>query len=159
MFILTTKLRVSVEYSDIEYYCKSSAISKPFVFALEVNDQNKAVRGSLRKDRNPLYSLKKEELDNIHIILESNVAWIKSLLLSDDLLRLFIYNDANYRNMCSPPENLPELKADDYLIDFRVSSIGYLLPGMLPSNQLRISGITSKENLYQIKLSMTQIRN
>lgn len=159
MFILTTKLRVSVEYSDIEYYCKSSAISKPFVFALEVNDQNKAVRGSLRKDRNPLYSLKKEELDNIHIILESNVAWIKSLLLSDNLLRLFIYNDANYRNMCSPPENLPELKADDYLIDFGVSSIGYLLPGMLPSNQLRISGITSKENLYQIKLSLTQIRN
>lgn len=159
MFILTTKLRVSIEYSDIEYYCKSSAISKPFVFTLEVNDQNKAVRGSLRKDRNPLYSLKKEELDNIHIISESNIAWIKSLLLSDDLLRLFIYNDSNYRNMCSPPENLPDLKTDDYLIDFGVSSIGYLLPGMLPSNQLKISGITSKENLYQIKLSMTQIRN
>lgn len=159
MYILTTKLRVTIEYSDLEYYCKSSAISTPFVFALEVNDKNKAVRGSLRKDRNPLYSLKKEELDNIQIISESNVAWVKSLLLSDDLLRLFIYNDSNYRNMCSPPENLPELKTDNYVIDFGVSSVGYLLPGMLPSNQLKIHGRTAKENLYQIKLSLTQIRN
>lgn len=155
--ILTVQLRVIVEYSDIEYYCKSSAISTPFIFTLEI-ENNKAIRGSLKKDGNPLYRLDPRELENIRIISDSGLSWIKSMILSDDMLRLFIYGDSNHRNMCAPPENLDDLKSNTILVDFGVSSVGDLLPKMLNSNQPVITGQTSKKDPYQIKLSFAQIR-
>lgn len=155
--ILVVKLKVTIEYSDIEYYCKSSAISIPFVFTIEL-DSNKPIRGSLRKDKNPLYLLDQEELDNIRVISESGLSWIKSMVLSDNMLRLFVYGDSNYRNMCVPTENLEDLKSNNSLVDFGVLSIEYLLPTMLNSNKSVITGKTSKKDPYQIKLSFTQIR-
>lgn len=155
--ILTVNLRVIIEYSDIEYYCKSSAISTPFIFTIEI-ENNKLIRGSIKKDKNPLYILDQKELDNIKVISESDLSWIKSMVLSDDMLHLFVYGDSNHRNMCTPPENLEDLKSNNILVDFGATSVGYLLPKMLDSNQCVITGKTSKKGTYQIKLLFTQIR-
>ena len=158
MKFLNVKLRVSIEYSDIDYYCKSSAISVPFVFTIELDDNNKAIRGILKKDKYKSYSLEQKELENIQIISENNLAWIKSIKLSDGLLKLFAYNDSHLKSMCSPPEDLKDLNSNEALIDFGVSSIGYLLPQILNSNQIIVYGKNSKNESYQIKLSLTQIR-
>ena len=157
MKLLTVKLRVSIEYSDIEYYCKSSALSVPLVLTLELNDKNKAVKGSIKKDKNLIYFLDENEVNNIKVLSEKELSWIKSIDLSDSLLRFFIYSDSKYRNMCVPPEKL-EIYSNKALIDFGISFVGYLLPQMLNSNVLTITGKNSNNNLYQIKFSLTQIR-
>lgn len=158
MKLLTVKLRVSIEYSDIEYYCKSSAISTPLILTLELDNKNRAVTGSLRKDKSKIYNLRLSELNKIKVLSENEWLWIKNIKLSNDLLRFLVYNDENYRNMCTPPENLTNLGSGDYSIDFGVSSVGYLLPTMLNSNEIVMTGNNSKNNLYQIKLSLIQIR-
>ena len=61
-------------------------------------------------------------------------------------------------NMCVPPEDLEDLKSNNTIVDFGVSSVGYLLPRMLNSNQSLIVGRTSKKDPYQIRLSFTQVR-
>ena len=156
--LLTIKLRVSIEYSDIEYYCKSSAISTPLILTMELDDKNKIVRASLKKNKDKTYILESDELDNINILSEAGLSWIKSIVLSDNLLRFMVYADSHLTSMCSPPENLEDLKAHNIVIDFGVSSIGYLLPYMMTSNTVSINGQNSKNNWYQINLALTQLR-
>lgn len=158
MKLLTTKLRVSIEYSDIDYYCKSSAISTPLIFTLELDDNYNATKASLKKNHNKKYILDSQELKTIEIIAENDLLWINKIVLSNNLLRFLLYSDADLRGMCYPPESLEDLEANNATIDFGIPFIKYLLPYMFTSNTILINGKTSAQNLYQIKLSITQIR-
>jgi hypothetical protein len=50
------------------------------------------------------------------------------------------------------------MEANSNLIDFGVTSAGYLLPTMISSNEVLVLGKNAQNNPYQIKLKLTQIR-
>jgi len=160
--VFNVGLQVRFEYSDLDSHCKLSALVMPYRLGAEL-EEGRVVRTRISRSlpgRETLtYDLNEDELRGVEIREEAGLMWLKSLSVSEEMLKLFIYAGEGFRSdTCVPPRGISSMNPNSALFDFGVEEVGYLLPAFFSSNEVIIKGQTQASNPYQINLSLVQDR-
>lgn len=150
--LLAIELRVNLEYIDSKRHCKRSAIEPPFTLIVKI--QNSIPISAYLNG----YRFNQQELNGLEIITELDFAWLKQLTLYTNIFNMLVFTgkEGSYPT-CVPPKDIVfDLK--NPIIDFGVTSVGYLLPKMINSDTHFIHGKNKEKEDCQIKLSLLQIR-
>jgi|688.fasta_scaffold307704_2 hypothetical protein len=160
--VLNVGLRVNLEYSDLDYHCKLSALNEPFRLAVQIRE-GEVVRARLKKESRFGSSftrdLSENEMRSIEVLQEAGLMWIKKLSLDPETLNLFLFAGEGFgKDTCVPPQEVRKATADTVLFDFGIDSVDYLLPHFFNSNEVILRGEIPETGVYRIKLSLTQDR-
>ncbi len=160
--LLNVGLQVNLEYSDLDYHCKLSALNQPFRLAVEIRDRE-VVRARLKKESwfgsSLTRDLSEDEVGNFQVLEEAGLMWFKKVYLSSETVNLLLFAGEGFgKDSCIPPQGIREAMSEPILFDFGIDSVGHLLPHLIHSNEVVLRGVTQEGNPFRIKLSLTQDR-
>lgn len=160
--VINIGLRIGLEYTDFDHHCRLSALVEPYRLSAEL-EEGKVVRAKLTLPSRFLppvtYEFDGLELERLEILEEGSLVWIKQLFASPALLKQLVYTGRGFSSdACVPPQELSSLPEEGVVFDFGVESVGYLLPHLIHSQEVRLEGNTESLRPYRILLTLTQDR-
>ena len=155
-------IRVDLKYEAFGEACHLRSLFRHFNLSAEIKNDvmTRAMVTKLNQHGPTLRKdLTHEEMSELAIKTEQGLSWIRSMVVSHDLLRTFIQTGVGLsKDSCQPPEDLVYATLDPVYVDFEVDSVGYLLPSLIHSKPLIIQGHKANGDPFRIQLSLTQDR-
>lgn len=155
-------IRVDMKYEAFGETCHLRALFRHFNLSAEIKD-DLVTRAMITKlnTHGPAVSkaLTQPELSDLIIKTEQDLSWVRSMVVSQDILQTLIHTGAGLSKYdCQPPKDLVYETLDPVHFDFEVDSVGYLLPHLIHSKPVIIRGHKSNGDPFRIQLILTQDR-